>query len=86
MGDMTPIDGGALYRDIGGTNTHGDLVRVERLWINTDGDTMIQVYTENTDDNERRMVQAEPFITSIGIARIRVNTDHEAWEWRDENR
>lgn len=86
MGHMTPIDVGALYRDVSDTDTHGNLVRVQHIWINEDGETKIEVTSEDSDGKERRIVAADTFITTIDVSRIRVNTDHEAWVWRDDNR
>jgi len=84
MGEIVPICRGALYRDVGGTDTHGELIRVKSVWIDEDGNTQIQVFTEKPNSHTRsRTVDQESFIHSINDAIIRVNTDHEAWEWRN---
>jgi len=82
---MTPIVRGAKYRDVSGSSSHGDIIRVKSVWIDEDGNTQVQVFTEDeyVSNPKTTTVDYESFIDSIDASLIRVNTDHEAWEWRN---
>jgi hypothetical protein len=85
--DMTPIVRGAKYRDVSHGETHGDIVRVKSVWVDEDAETQVQVYTEDgtlaRGQKNNTTVDLQSFIDRIDDTLIRVNTDHEAWEWRN---
>ena len=88
MGEMAPIVAGAQYRDVSHGETHGDLIRVKSVWVDEDAETQVQVFTEDgrlSGDGRRNntTVDLQSFINRIDDTLIRVNTDHEAWEWRN---
>ena len=85
MGEMTPICAGAQYRDVSTGETHGDLIRVKSVWVDEDGETQVQVFTEDeyVPEPAHKSVHVEDLIGRIDDTLIRVNTDHEAWEWRN---
>lgn len=87
MGEMTPIVRGAQYRDVSGGETHGDLLRVKSVWVDEDGETQVQVFTEDGDLASGRRnnttVHISDFTDRINADIVRVNTDHEAWKWRN---
>jgi len=85
MGEIKPITQGALYRDVSQTNSHGDLVRIKSVWVDENCNTQIQVFTENNNDtsDKSETVDLESFVDSVDSNIIRVNSDHEAWEYRN---
>lgn len=86
MGEMTPVCGGAKYRDVSCGDSHGDVIRVKSVWIDEDGRTLVQVFTEkeHVSHPRSRSIDADDFMERIDDEIIRVNSDHEAWEWRQE--
>jgi len=85
MGEMTPIVAGAQYRDVSHGETHGDLIRVKSVWVDEDAETQVQVFTEDeyVPQPAHRSVDLQSLIDRIDDTLIRVNSDHEAWEWRN---
>jgi hypothetical protein len=85
--DMTPIVRGAKYRDVSHGETHGDIVRVKSVWIDEDETTQVSLFTEDetlaSGKRDKTTVDYQSFIDRIDDTLIRVNTDHEAWEWRN---
>lgn len=84
---MKPICRGALYRDVSTDSTHGNLIRVRSVWVDEDGNTQVSVYErdETLGESDRQTVDLESFIDSINESIIRINSDHEAWEWRHDD-
>jgi hypothetical protein len=85
MGELTPIVAGALYRDVSTDETHGDRIRVKSVWVDEDTSVNVQVFTEHEHiENPRsRTIDMETFIDRIDDEIIRINSDHEAWKWRN---
>jgi len=85
MGEIKPITHGALYRDVSQTNSHGDLVRIKSVWVDENCNTQVQLFTENTNvaNPTSETVDLESFVDTVDSEIIRVNSDHEAWEYRN---
>jgi hypothetical protein len=85
MDEMTPIVRGAKYRDVSQTDTHGDTLRVKSVWVDEDAQTHVTFITEDEyrANPDKETVDLESFIEQINTSIIRVNSDHEAWEWRN---
>lgn len=81
----TPICAGALYRGVGCDDRHGEKIRVKSVWIDEDGRTQVKVVHEDEylANPETDTIDAESFIDSIDDTIIRINSDHEAWCWRN---
>lgn len=82
---MLPIVRGALYRDVSTHDTHGALLRVKSVWIDEDESVQIRVSWEadRIDERSDETIDKETFISQIDENIIRVNDDHDAWEWRN---
>jgi hypothetical protein len=85
MGELTPIVAGALYRDVSSADGHGDTIRVKSVWVDEDTSVNVQVFTErgHIENLRSRTIDIETFIDKIDDEIIRINTDHEAWKWRN---
>ena len=83
---MTPIVAGAQYRDVSADDSHGDLLRVKSVWVDEDAKTQVQVFENDQnlkfENRPHTTVDLESFINRIDSEIIRVNSDHDAWEWR----
>ena len=85
MEEIKPITRGALYRDVSQTNSHGDLVRIKSVWVDENCNTHVQVFPENTDvaNPTNETIDLTSFVEAVDSEIIRVNSDHEAWEYRN---
>ena len=83
---MTPIVAGAQYRDVSTGDSHGDLLRVKSVWVDEDAQVQVQVFEKDQnltfENRPHTTVDLESFIDRIDSEIIRVNSDHDAWEWR----
>ena len=83
---MTPIVAGAQYRDVSTGDSHGDLLRVKSVWVDEDAQVQVQIFEKDQnlalENRPHTTVDLESFIDRIDSKIIRVNSDHEAWEWR----
>jgi hypothetical protein len=88
MGELIPIVRGALYRDVSTSNSHTDTLRVRSVWVDEDSNTQVTIY-RNLDDEyrvtQKETIDIDSFIHQIDRNIIRINTDTEAWKWRDEH-
>jgi hypothetical protein len=78
----TPIVAGAQYEDI-----DGETVRVRSVWVDEDLTTQVQIFHEDeyAARQSHRSVPLDDFVSRIGPTDLeRVNSDHDAWEWRQE--
>lgn len=78
-----PIVEGAKYRDI-----DGEPVRVKSVWVDEDLTTQVQIFLLGTSPVENpasKTVDLDSFVHRLSQGNIeRVNSDHEAWEYRNE--
>jgi hypothetical protein len=77
-----PITAGAKYEDI-----DGETIRVRSVWVDEALTVYVQIYDEDEykTNPTHRSVPLEDFVSRIGPTDLeRSNTDHEAWEWRQE--
>jgi len=74
-----PITIGSLYSD-----DHDELIRVVGVWIDEDGETQIRLSGDNEpDDRPDWTVDKETLLNRVGDSLIRINGDHDAWEYRN---
>jgi hypothetical protein len=75
-----PIIRGALYED-----DHGEPIRVRSVWLDENLTTQVTVELEETDvvGQERETIPRRQFVEEINHSLFRVNSDHDAWEWRE---
>jgi len=81
-GIEAPIVAGAQYEDV-----DGETVRVKSVWVDEDLTTNVQIFDERdpATRNDHRTVSLEDLVSRIGPTDLeRCNSDHEAWEWRQE--
>jgi hypothetical protein len=77
-----PIVEGAKYRDI-----DGEPVRVKSVWVDEDLTTQVQIFHEQeyVENPASKTVDLESFVERISPTGLeRVNSDHDAWEYRNE--
>ena len=75
-----PVIRGALYED-----NYGDLIRVRNVWVDENLTTQVSVEVDDTDvvGQERETIPRRQFVEEINHSLFRVNSDHDAWEWRE---
>jgi hypothetical protein len=85
MGKIKPITHGALYRDVSQTNSHGEVVRIKSVWVDENCNTQVQLFRENTNvaNPTSETVDLPSFLEAVDNEIIRVNSDHEAWAYRN---
>lgn len=81
---ITPIVAGAQYRDVSTSETHGDVIRVKSVWVDEDMSVQVQILEEDEYINNptSRTISLDDLVARIDDEIIRVNSDHDAWEWR----
>lgn len=87
MGEVKfPIVGGAKYED-----GHGEAVRIRSVWVQQDLTTNVQLYddiaTAPVGWDRHYTLSLEDVVSQIESGELtRVNSDHDAWEWREKYR
>jgi hypothetical protein len=77
-----PIVAGAKFEDI-----DGEPVRVKSVWVDEDLTVQVQIFHEQeyVERPKSKTVDLDSFVSRIGPTGLeRVNSDHEAWAWRNE--
>ncbi len=77
-----PITAGAKYSDV-----DGEHVRVKSVWVDEDLTVQVQIFHERdpVECPKSKTVDLDSFVSRIGPTGLeRVNSDHAAWEWRQD--
>ena len=75
-----PVIRGALYEDM-----YSDQIRVRNVWVDENLATQVSVEVDDTDvvGEGRETIPLQQFVEEINHSLFRVNSDHDAWEWRE---